>query len=126
MEKLLYIQTENTPYVNFEINGFLEIKGKSIPENGYTFFKKIFDWIDEYSKNPKSETILNIQLDYFNSATSKCLITIFKKLENIFNNNNNVMIRWFYKKDDEEIFEAGKDFKSIVKIPFEIIEITQN
>lgn len=123
MEKLLYTQTDTTPYINFEGNGFFEIKGRSIPENGYLFYKKIFDWLDEYTKNPSNETILNIQLDYFNSATSKCLITIFKKLENIYSNNHKVLVRWFYKKEDEDICEAGNDFKSIIKIPFEVIEI---
>jgi len=124
MEKLTIKQTDNTPYINFETNGFFEIKGKSISEKSYFIFKEVFDWLEEYAKSPGKETIINIQLDYFNSITSKCLFTIFKKLENIHQNNNSkVMVRWFYKKHDEELHEAGKDFQSIIKLPFEIIEI---
>ena len=116
-------QTPKTPFLNFNAEaGVLEMKGKSIPENSILFYKPVFDWLDNYMQNPAKATTLNIQFDYFNTSSAKILADLFKKLET-FNNTGKspVVVNWHYQVDDDDMLEAGEDYKSISKIPFNTI-----
>ncbi len=117
--------TPKTPTIDLNADsGVVEIKGRSIPENAVDFYRPVVEWLDSYSKNPLEETIVNIQLEYFNTSSSKCILDVFKKLENIYKKNGykGVNIRWYYEEDDEDMLEAGEDYRSILKIPFEMLE----
>jgi len=118
--------TPKTPTVNFNADtGIVEIKGRSIPENSIEFYKPLVDWLEEYLANPAALTNVNIQLEYFNTSSSKCILDVFKKLEAIYKSGNEVVINWHYEEDDEDMLEAGEDYQSIIKIPFKMIEIEE-
>lgn len=104
-------------------SGVVEIKGRSIPENSIEFYKPVVDWLEEYSKSPAAKTVVNIQLEYFNTSSSKCILDVFKKLEAIKKNQNDIVINWYYEEDDEDMLEAGEDYESIIKVPFKMIQI---
>ena len=124
MESLVIEGTSKTPSVKFDPNiGLIEIKGRSIPENSIEFYKPMVDWLDNYARSPKHQTKVNIQLEYFNTSSSKCILDVFKKLESIHKANNEVIINWYYEEDDEDMLEAGEDYESIIRIPFKMIEI---
>ncbi len=127
MDNLEISGTAKTPSILFNSDtGVLEIKGRSIPENAIDFFKPLVDWLDEYTKNTKKVTQANIQLEYFNTSSSKCILDIFKKLESINKQDDaEVLINWYYEEDDEDMLEAGEDYQSILKIPFKMIEIEE-
>ncbi|MDI3526143.1 MAG: hypothetical protein PWR03_326 [Tenuifilum sp.] len=103
--------------------GVIEIKGRSIPENSIEFYRPIVEWLDEYIKNPKPNTVVNVQLEYFNTSSSKCILDVFKKLEQLKKNQHDVIINWYYEEDDEDMLEAGEDYESIIKVPFKMIQI---
>lgn len=118
--------TPKTPSVEFDADtGKIEIKGRSIPENSIEFYKPLVDWLDEYATVAKDVTEVNIQLEYFNTSSSKCILDVFKKLENVNKSANKVEINWYYEEDDEDMLEAGEDYQSIIKIPFNMIEIEE-
>ena len=75
--------------------------------------------------NPKELTEVDIQLEYFNTSSSKCILDVFKKLEAIYKGGNEVVINWHYEEDDEDMLEAGEDYQSIIKIPFKMMEIEE-
>jgi len=82
----------------------------------------LFNWLDNYIQNPFPQTILNIQLDYFNTSSAKCIVDLFKKLEQISKNGKGeTTINWLYNEQDEDMLEAGEDYKSIIKIPFNLV-----
>ncbi len=115
-----------TPSVRFNAEkGIIEIKGRSIPENAIEFYKPMVDWLDEYSRNPAKETVVNFQLEYFNTSSSKCILDLFKKLEAIHKESRSVIINWYYEEDDEDMLEAGEDYESIIRIPFTMIEMEE-
>lgn len=119
-------KTKCTPHVEFYENGKFSINGKSIPENIFIFYDPILKWLNEYIKHPSTNTILDVNLEYFNTSSSKCLLDMFKILSNIklYNKHDNVTINWFVEDDDEGMIEAGEDFKSILKnINFNIINV---
>ncbi len=116
--------TPKTPTITLNPeSGTIEIKGRSIPENSIEFYKPIVDWLEDYTKAPKDKTVVNIQLEYFNTSSSKCILDVFKKLENIKKGKNDVVVNWYYEEDDEDMLEAGEDYESIIKVPFKMIEI---
>lgn len=118
--------TRKTPDVSFDaLSGKIEIEGRSIPENSIEFYKPLVDWLDEYSKQPNSKTVVNIKLEYFNTSSSKCILDVFKKLESIYKSEQDVVINWYYEEDDEDMLEAGEDYQSILKIPFKMIEMEE-
>ncbi len=124
MESLLIEGTAKTPIVKFDAEqGLIEIKGRSIPENSIEFYKPLVDWLDLYAKSPNTHTKVNIQLEYFNTSSSKCILDIFKKLESIHKASNDIIINWYYEEDDEDMLEAGEDYESIIRVPFKMIEI---
>jgi hypothetical protein len=118
--------TAKTPTIKFEYDqGFLEIKGRSIPENSIEFYKPLIDWLDKYSSNPQIKTNVNIQLEYFNTSSSKCILDVFKKLESLHNKGSQIVINWFYEEDDEDMLEAGEDYQAIINVPFKMMQIEE-
>lgn len=126
MEPLQLEGTAKTPYVHFDPgSGLLELKGRSIPENSIDFYKPLIDWIDQYGRAPQQKTALHVQLEYFNTSSSKCILDVFKKLEAIRAAGNEVTVLWHYEEDDEDMLEAGEDYAGIIKLPFRMILIQE-
>lgn len=125
MDPLIIEESIKTPTISFDSgSGILEIKGKSIPENSLEFYKPVFDWLDKYASSPAQNTEFRVQLEYFNTSSSKCLLDLFRKLEATSNaGKSKVKVSWFYEADDEDMMEAGDDYQALVKIPFELIKV---
>lgn len=126
MEKITIEGTPKTPTINFDMEkGALEIKGRSIPENSIEFYKPLVEWLEKYGAKPKTATSVNIQLEYFNTSSSKCILDVFKKLEAIHKNGSEIIINWYYEQDDEDMLEAGEDYQAIINVPFKMIEVQE-
>lgn len=124
MEVIKIESTPKTPAVNFDPNeGLIEIRGRSIPENSIEFYRPLIEWIEKYAENPRPQTTVNVQFEYFNTSSSKCILDIFKRIENIYNAGHQVIVNWYYEEDDEDMLEAGEDYQSILKVPFKMIEV---
>jgi len=114
--------TDDTPQVTLDAspeNPFMEISGRSLPEDVVAFYDPILEWLDEYAENPLEKTILNIKLEYFNTASSKLLLDILLKLEDMHDAGQDVLVRWHFPDDDEDMEEAGEEYEDIVEVPFE-------
>jgi len=110
--------TETTPKVDFnsETGNFL-LTGKSFWENSDALYRPILDWLEsEYLPNPADHTKLTVQLDYFNTATAKALLDIFKRLERIQKSGMQVDIIWRYNELDEDLEESGVDYQELTSL----------
>ncbi|MBL4862925.1 MAG: DUF1987 domain-containing protein [Crocinitomicaceae bacterium] len=126
MEKLHIDGSAKTPLIDFDSNtGILSLQGRSIPENSIEFYKPLNDWLEAYAISPKSETKVNIRLEYFNTSSSKCILDFFKRLEMVNGDNTTVHVNWYFETDDEDMEEAGEDYEAIVGLPFSIIEVAE-
>ncbi|CAI8176571.1 MAG: DUF1987 domain-containing protein [Flavobacteriales bacterium] len=123
MEDLKHEGSAKTPVVEFSSNGELLLKGRSIPENSIEFYKPLIEWLESYSESPNSTTVLSVQLEYFNTSSSKCILDVFKKLESI--SGSEITVKWHYEEDDEDMLEAGEDYEAIIDLPFEMIEVEE-
>jgi SiaC family regulatory phosphoprotein len=122
MEEIKLAPTQKTPSVTFTSAGLLELKGRSIPENSLEFYKPLIDWVESYGRTPAAETNVHVQLEYFNTSSSKCLLDFFKRLESL---SSKVTIHWYYEQDDEDMLEAGEDYEAIINVPFKMIEVEE-
>ncbi|HEY6162656.1 MAG TPA: DUF1987 domain-containing protein [Bacteroidia bacterium] len=125
MEPYHSSSTPKTPLLKFDAaSGTFEMSGKSIPENTAGFYKPLIDWLDRYSENPAAATTLNIQLDYFNTSSSKSIMEILKRLERLEKSGKSkVLVNWLYDENDEDIQETGEDYKSLVPVSFQLVPI---
>lgn len=116
--------TDDTPKVvlSTQENEFL-ISGRSLPENAYSFYKPIYDWLEQYSVEPLSECELHFSLDYFNTASAKQLSKIFSLLEII---KDNITIVWHYFNDDIDMENTGKRYERLTKLTFNFVEEISN
>lgn len=126
MENLIIKGEAKTPTIDFNYNsGELVISGRSIPENSIEFYKPIIEWLELLKVSDKDKIVLDIKLEYFNTSSSKCILDVFKKLEEIKGVGKEANIRWFFESDDEDMEEAGQDFSAIIKVPLELITVEE-
>jgi hypothetical protein len=120
METIKIQGTEDTPKIILDSeNEIFEISGRSLPEDVSSFYEPVLNWLNEYSENPKDKTVFNFKLTYFNTASSKLLLDILMKLEEMHEKGQNILIKWHYPEDDEDMAEAGEEYSDIVDVPFE-------
>jgi hypothetical protein len=123
METININPTEDTPKIILDQeNRIFEISGRSLPEDVVLFYEPIISWLDELEKNPIESMELSINLEYFNTASSKLLLDIFLKLEEIHDGGTPIKVIWHYPESDSDMQEAGEEYSEIVEIPFEIKE----
>jgi len=117
--------TAKTPAVTFSAgDGRMEISGKSIPENSVEFYQPIYEWLDQYASQPAAATTIKVQLEYFNTSSSKCLLDVFRKLAALQKaGKSTVTVQWMYEEEDEDMMEAGDDYQAIVGIPFQLLKV---
>ncbi len=122
MDKLIIEKTSDTPSIHLDSSDKIEISERSLPENAIDFYSPIIDWFNEYSKNPNSETIVDIKLEYFNTSSAKQIAKILLILQKLAENNN-VLIKWYYSSSDSDMHSSGVRYSKLVKVKFEFIEI---
>ena len=122
MEKLIISASDDTPGVilNKDANQF-EFSGKSLPEDVNSFYGPILKWIEAYGTEANATTDFTFKLTYFNTASSKVLLDILMKLEDIKNAGKTINIKWMYPSDDEDMLEAGKEYADLVELTFDFL-----
>lgn len=120
MEPIKIAGTEDTPTVILDKDkDIMEISGRSLPEDVASFYDPILNWLDEYAQDPSDKTVFNFKLVYFNTASSKLLLDILMKLEEMYEAGKDVTVIWHYPEEDEDMQEAGEEYADIVDVPFQ-------
>jgi len=110
MENLNIEATKYTPKINLDLNGTLSLVGKSSPENTFEFYKPMIEWVNGYfDSNPADKTVVNMEIIYFNSSSSKLFFDFFDILDEK-KADYNIEINWIYDEENETAEEAGEDF----------------
>lgn len=122
MEKMHIQSTATTPRIDFNPEtGEFEISGKSLPENSYDFFQPLHDFVEKYSVQPAPQTHLIFKLEYFNTSSTSHFLKLMKRLERVSEKGSNASVTWYYDSDDDDMRDAGEDFKLLSRLPIEII-----
>lgn len=121
METIKINATEDTPNVILDpVNNFYEISGRSLPEDVVVFYQPVMKWLSDFEKEPVPGFALSIKLEYFNTASSKLILDILLKLEDIYQNGTQLKVIWNYLSSDSDMKEAGEEYSEIVGLPFEL------
>jgi len=75
-----------------------------------------------YCQEPKDITTLDIELEYFNSGSSKAILHILRALVDITKKERKLTINWYYEEGDDDIMERGEYYESILGFKFNFIE----
>jgi len=117
METLTIEGTPKTPAIHCDSNtGSISIAGNCVPEDAAAFFMPLLNWIELYKNSATKDTTCTVDLHYFNTSTSRIILTVFRQMATI----NNVKIVWVYEEDDEDIKEAGEDYQQILDVELEL------
>ena len=111
MENLKIDATNYTPEIVLNAEeGTISLVGKSYPENTFEFYKPVMEWLEEYFEGDGTDnTVVNMEIIYFNSSSSKLFFDLFDLLEEA-SANNAIEINWIYDEENESALEAGEDF----------------
>lgn len=116
MDALKLNGTEDTPQITLDkTSNTFELSGRSLPEDSAEFFQPVLDWLDQYKDTPNPATSFTFKLEYFNTASSKLILDILSKLEEV----EGAKVEWFFHDDDEDMEEAGEEFSELVDVPFD-------
>ncbi len=122
MEVIKIVGTDDTPNVTLDVdNDIFEISGRSLPEDVAAFYEPILNWMDRFAEEMDGKKVFDFKLVYFNTASSKMILDILLKLEEMYESGKDVSVRWYYPDDDEDMEEAGEEYADIVEVPFEQI-----
>ena len=110
MKSILIEATHSTPAINFCMDGRLMIEGRSLPEDVNKFYKPLIEWII----NLNTESVkLDINLEYFNSASAKKLLELLKSLD-ANSKIKSLIINWHYEEGDDDALETGQIFEDVL------------
>jgi len=125
MKNLHIPATQTSPEISFDCEKhILEIKGESFPEDTAEFYSPVFSWIEEYLEFIKDyKVIINIELIYFNSSSSKVFMDLFDILEVAADKGKQIIINWIYDEENENALLAGEEFKEdLESLTFNLIK----
>jgi len=130
MEKLVIEPTFNSPSVILdpESNQF-NFSGESRPENVRKFYLPILEWLDSFAKEQSemassarsSSLQVRFNFEYFNSTSAKYILDIFKALNVLNDLGIEILVKWLYEEDDEDMLEVGEEMSRMSKLKFEYI-----
>jgi hypothetical protein len=123
MDKLNFAGTEDTPAILIDrTQELFQISGRSLPENVTSFYKPVIEWLELFSESPTEKLTFEVRLEYFNTASSKIILDILMKLEEIHQVGASLIkVNWYYDERDDDMLEAGEEYKDLVEIPFDLL-----
>ncbi|MCE3229588.1 MAG: hypothetical protein K0S32_4139 [Bacteroidetes bacterium] len=114
--------TEDSPTVNLsKTSGEILISGRSLPEDAFSFYAPVMEWLGDYVKSPNTDTVFNFKLEYFNTASAKQIFKIVG-MANDLAKGSKVTIKWFYDEGDRDMLSSGERFSKLTQLPFEYIQ----
>jgi len=106
---------EQLPTIDFVRGSVITISGRSYYVDPRDTYNALLEQIEEFKSSPKKIELV-IDLEMFNTPSAKKLLEVLKSLE-----SENAKVVWMYEEDDEDMLQAGQDYESMVRLPFEFI-----
>lgn len=110
---------KKTPQVDFNSQtGILSLSGRCLPDDNHKFFAPLLEWIDGYVAFLPATTTVIIQLEYLQTGASLKVLELLKKLLPLAASGKELLVRWGYEGEDEDMMQTGQDFSSVINYPF--------
>lgn len=101
----------------------VEISGHSRMPDAAVFYEELIRKLESCFHSFKKTLILDFQLEYINTASSKWIYEMLVAVQSMADNGGIIQVNWCYEEDDEIIFEEGQVLKSCLKLDIELKEI---
>jgi hypothetical protein len=114
--------TKSTPEIDFDpARHLLRITGQSYPENSFKFYEPVIAWMEEYFGLTGMETVIELNLPYINTSSSRSIMMIIALLEKMYQGGQKVELRWYYDPENDSELECAEEFKEDTTFPFAIL-----
>ncbi len=124
MDKFYIHATEYTPMIHFDpLKGLIELKGNSTPHNTYEFYDLIISKLQHYVTDGSQGLIANMAFKRINTSSSMLIYDVIRKINLIKENGRMVKVNWYYKYNDQEMHELGKDFSAMLDLQFNFVSM---
>ena len=80
-------------------------------------------WITKYIQDPSEVTIVDLNLEYFNSSSAKVIVHLLQKISYVTLKHKKFIFNWYYEEGDDDILERGEFFSTVLDAPFNFIKI---
>jgi len=121
MDKLIIKPTKKSLDVKC-VPGEINLVGNSILADPKVFFDPIFDWVDEYVKQPPERTVINFRLEYVDTASVQRIIEMLTKLREIKYDGHDLSVNWYFEMNDPELLELGEIMDGRLGLEFNFIK----
>jgi hypothetical protein len=101
----------------------MRLAGRSIPEDPTKFYDALYIWVYEYCQSPPENTHIDIELEYFNSGSSRSVLHIMREFADLRTQGKNVSVNWYYEDGDDDVLERGNYYATILNLPFKFIPV---
>ena len=113
--------TDETPEVLLTSNsGKSYLKGRSLPENAFEFYRPIIAWAKQFVEQRGVGLDITLSLDYLNSSSSRFLFETLHAWDQSIDSGSYI-VRWQTDPDDELMIEKGEELQRLLKMKVEIV-----
>jgi len=120
MDDLIIKPTDKSLDVDISF-GILNFTGRSILTDPKIFFEPVNKWVGKYLKNPAEETVVNIKLEYIDTASTQALYQILRQLNGVRKKGLVFMVNWHIEDEDPEMKELGEMIEQRLGLEFQYI-----
>jgi hydroxymethylpyrimidine pyrophosphatase-like HAD family hydrolase len=123
MDPIVIEPKGQSPRVYFDTDGTLLLEGRSIPEDVNKLFNPLIDFVQNLKQ---SNVTFDINLEYFNTVSSKKILELLKYLD-ANNKIDTALINWHYEADDEDSIEMAEIYEEcLLKSEFRYVEHSES
>jgi len=119
MNNLRIAPSQESPTINFNVDGNFRIEGISLVPNVHSFYKPVFDWLEEFEKELPKKINVELDFEYLNTASIHTVVTIIKRMVTYTEKGVELKVTWCYAEEDDDLLENGQNFMNYVNYPFE-------
>jgi hypothetical protein len=120
MERFEIKGTTKTPTIVMDADsGDLLFEGRSNPENANDLYEPVLHWLERYIQQPAEKTHLKLNLELFNTSSSKYLLDVLRKIRYLADKNHAFNVTWMYEDDDLEMLDTAEAFEMMTGLKFE-------
>lgn len=123
MDNLEIKASEKSPYVLLDSNnGLIKISGVSDLDDALGFYFPVIQWLDNYVNKSRSNTKVEIEFKYYNTASAKSLFEVLRRIAKLNTSEHKVDVKWYYQSDDEFMVEDIDHFSDIARLPIQKVK----
>ena len=85
--------SQSSPLVHCSwADGVIEMRGESYPENSFTLYNAILQWLHRYLEGSDRGLRMELELNYLNTSSVRAMIEVFDRLQSAADDGRDVQI----------------------------------